>query len=125
MSMTLKTKSYICALLIILVLATCVILSHKYQATSNKLMNFIMTLDEIMQLSHEIEIATLIGNLDPDVLVENAKEIPVLFQQLQDDSQSADAAVIMTDLGISIIRFARAANLSLPGNTLQQPLLEL
>jgi PAS domain S-box-containing protein len=110
--------------LIILVLAVCGILTHKYQATSNKLMNFIMTLDEIMQSAHEIEIATLIGNMDTDVLVENAKEIPMLFRQLQDDFQSAEAAVIMTDLGISIIRFGRAANLSLPGNTLQQPLLE-
>ena len=122
--MTLKAKSFICAVLIMLVLAVTGILAHKYKATSNNLMNFIIILDEIMHSAHELEIAALTGNVDLDILDESTKEIPMLFQQVQDNFQSANVTVTLTDLGISIIRFVRAANQALPGKTLEQPLLE-
>jgi PAS domain S-box-containing protein len=124
MSMTIKAKSFTCAMLIMLVLVATGILSHRYKATSNRMMNFILNLDEIMHSAHAIEVASLTGNLDPDVLDEHARKLPKLFQQLQDNFQSANASVVLTDLEISIIRFVRAANLSLPGNTLEQPLLK-
>lgn len=122
--MTLKAKSFVCAVLIMLVLAVTGILAHKYKATSNNLMNFIIILDEIMHSAHELEIAALTGNVDLDILDESTKEIPMLFQQIQDNFQSANVTVTLTDLGISIIRFVRSANQALPGKTLEQPLLE-
>jgi PAS domain S-box-containing protein len=122
--MTLKTKSFICAVLIMLALVATFVLSQHYKQTSNRLTNFIISLDEIMQSAHKIEIASLTGNLDPEILDKNAKEMPRLFQRVQDNFQSAKASDTLTYLGISIIRFVRAANQSLPGKTLEQPLLK-
>ncbi|MFC1523231.1 ATP-binding protein [Thermodesulfobacteriota bacterium] len=122
--MSLKGKNLLFLLGIFLLIMTLFYIFQEYKKTNNRLLSVVVVLNEIQNLTHEVEVEVMKKIHDSKKIKSIIAEIPVLSREYQGLFNSETKPRLLVNLEISFVRISRVMDRSLPGQTLKKPLLE-
>lgn len=122
--MTLKSKTIIYSIMALFVIFLSIFIFREYSSTNKRLISIVLLLDTIRDTALEIRIEILNDRPESEYMVKIISTIPETTHQLHNVLLSKYKPAGLIDLEIMFVRIKRVLNRSLPGRTLEPPLLE-
>lgn len=122
--MTLKSKAIILSILTLLVASLSFVLYLQHKSITNDLFNAMVLLDEIKSSANELELNVIHNTFDASFFNQSINRIPEISKQLNKLLQLDTTPPHLVNLELSFVRIERIMNNSVPGYTLEEPLVK-